>query len=119
MKSSLTEVRPAPRSRADGATLAIFGPLSLEGAAIAIREAQAALRSRGFTPQVAASGTGVGWSGKPAIDESSRAILVGWNRALANVLNDFGCALETAFTVSGLLSRAPDATAKTDSAAKN
>ena len=87
------------------------------GAAIALRKAQAALRSRGFALEVPASGTGVGdRPGTSAMDEStrSRAILDGWNRALAKILNDFGSALGTSLAASGLPSRGCDATAWTN-----
>jgi ABC-type transporter Mla MlaB component len=89
MKSGSVEASPASRARAvvrkdpDGATLAISGTLSLETAAAARREAQAALStSRGSTLEVDASGVEVGdMSGMSVIYELAEGRLVPGVRA--------------------------------------
>ena len=89
MKSGSIDPSPAPRARAvvrkgpDGATLAISGTLSLETAAVARREAQAALSmSTGSALEVDASGIEVGdMSGMSVLYELAEGLLIPGVRA--------------------------------------
>ena len=102
MKSGSIAACPAARAPSvvrkgpDLTTLAIFGPLSLEGAAAALREAEAVLRSRGSALPVGASS------------------MNGWNRALAEILKEFESALRTALVAAALLSGRPEPTPETN-----